>query len=113
MHYVDGRSGTYTRGGSGEEDQCSQVSSTLVAQGTCGIDQGSNTVSLNGASGKGATPSGGSTGGFLGLEELFLGVGSLSAVVGIAEDGGQDSQGGSVGEDGTQCNSRGLNGGKV
>ena len=63
---------TYSRGGASEEDQCSEVSGSLVTQSTGGIDQGCNTIGLDGTAGQRATPSSGSTGSFLGLDEFLL-----------------------------------------
>lgn len=104
---------TYTWSGSSKEDECPEVCSTLVAQGTGGINQGCNTVGLDGATSERASPSCGSTCGLLGLEEFFLGVGSLGAVVCITKDWGQNSQGGSVGKDGAQGDSGGLDRGEI
>lgn len=104
---------TYAWSRASEEDQCSEISSTLIAQGTGSINQSSNTVSLNGTANERATPSSGSTGSLLRLDEFLLGVGGLGAVVGVTEDWGQNTQGGSVGEKCSQGNGRGLNGGEV
>lgn len=104
---------TYTGSRAGEEDQCAQVRSALVAQSAGGVDQSSHTVSLDGASNQGTTPCGSSTGGLLGLDELLLRVGRLGTVVGVTENGGEDAEGGRVGEEGSHRNSGGLHGGKV
>lgn len=63
---------------------------------------------MNGATNERSSPGGGSRCGFLGLDELFLGVGGLGAVVGVAEDGTEDSEGGCVVEDGAEGDGGGL-----
>jgi len=57
--------GDKTGGGAGEEDERSEVSSTLVAESTSCVDQSTDTVGLEGATSERATPSGGSAGGLL------------------------------------------------
>lgn len=105
--------GTYTGSRAGEEDQRSEVCGALVAQGAGGVDQSSDTVGLDGTADEGASPCGGGTGSLLGLDKLLFRVGGLGAVIGVAEDRGQNAQGSCVGEERTQGNSRGLNGRKV
>jgi hypothetical protein len=68
---------------------------------------------LNGATNERGSPSGGSRCGFLGLDELLLGVGGLGTVVGVAEDGAENSKGGSVVENRAEGDGRGLNGWEV
>ena len=92
----------------GEEDQGPQVGGTLVAQGTSGIDQGSDTVALDGRTDEGRAPGRGGRGSFLGLEELLLGVGGLGAVVGVTKERRKDSEGGSMVEDGAEGDGRRL-----
>lgn len=91
---------TYRRSGASHKDQTAQVGGTLVAQRTGGVDQSTDTVGLDGGADDGRTPRGGGTSGFLGPDELLLGVGRLGAAVGVAEDGGQDGERGGVCEEG-------------
>ena len=44
-----GGSVTYAWGGAGHEDQTPQIRGTFVAQRASSVDQGANTVRLNGA----------------------------------------------------------------
>lgn len=81
---------TYAGSRSSEEDERAEVSSALVGQGAGSVDEGTNTVGLEGRADEGSTPGDGGTLGLLGASELLLGVGSLGALVGLAEDGGQD-----------------------
>lgn len=93
---------TYTWGGAGHEDQAAEIGGTLVAERSGGIDQGSHAVGLHGATDKGRSPGGGGAGGFLGLQELFLGVGGLGAVVGVTEDRAKDGERDGVAVDGAE-----------
>lgn len=104
---------TYTGGSSGSEDETTEVGSALVAQGAGGVDEGSNTVGLETSSDKGSAPGDGSTSSLLGLEELLLGVGSLGALVGLAEEGSHDGELNTMVEDGAEGDGGGLDGGKV
>lgn len=97
----------WSRGG--HEDEGAEVGSTLVGKGTGGVDQSTNTVGLDGRADDGGTPGGGSRGSLLGLEELLLGVGSLSLPVGVAEDWAEDGEGSDVVEDGAEGDGRRLN----
>lgn len=104
---------TYAWSGASKEDQTAQVGGTLVAEGTGCVDQSGNTVGLDSTADQRASPRGNSAGGLLGLQELLLGVCSLSTVVGVTEDGGKDAQGSGVGEDSSQRNGGGLHGREV
>jgi len=83
-----------------KEDQRPQISSTLIAESTCGIDQGTNTIGLDGGADERATPSCGGGRGFLGLDELLSTVGLLRAAVCLAEEGSHDCEGGGMVENG-------------
>lgn len=107
------RGTTYGRSRRGEEDQSTEVSSTLVGESASGIDEGTDTVGLDGRAGDGATPGGGGTGSLLRLEELLGGVGALSAAVGITEERAKDGERDGVGVGGTDGNGRRLDRGKV
>jgi hypothetical protein len=84
-----GEEGGSRRGG---EDETTEVRGALVAESTSSVDESTNTVGLKRGSNQRGTPGDGSRGGLLGLEELLLGVGELGALVGLAEDGGQDCE---------------------
>jgi hypothetical protein len=84
----------------GEEDQRSEVSSTLVAECSGSVDQSTDTIGLDGGTDKGAAPGRGSGSSFLGLYKLLSAVGLLRAAVGLAEERGHDCEGGSMVEDG-------------
>ena len=99
---------TYRWSGGSEEDQRAQIRGTLVAQRPGGIDQGANTVGLQSATNEGRAPHGGSTSGFLGLEEFLFAVGGLGTMVGVTEDRGKDSEGNGVSEDGAEGDGRRL-----
>lgn len=99
---------TYAGGRASEENQSAEIGSTLVAESTSGVDQGSHTVGLDGAADKGATPRSRCASSLLRLDELLLRVGRLSAVVGVTEDRGKNTQRRRVGEEGTHRNSGGL-----
>jgi hypothetical protein len=104
---------TYTGSGGSKEDERSEVSSALVAQGASGVDESTNTVGLESRASEGRTPGESSTGSLLGADELLLGVGGLGALVGLAEDGGEDGELNTVVESSAQGDSGGLDGGKV
>jgi hypothetical protein len=97
----------------GHEDQASKVRSALVAESASGIDERGNAISLKSGSCKRRAPAGGGGGSLLRLEEFFVGVCGLGAVVGITEEGSQDGEGGSVGEHGTKSDSRWLDRWKI
>lgn len=99
--------------GGGGEDEAAEVGSALVAQGAGGVDQGADTVGLQGRADEGGAPGDGGGRGLLGLDKLLLGVGGLGAVVGLAEEGREDGELNAVVEEGAEGNSRGLDGGKV
>lgn len=65
-----------------------------------------------GAEDRAAVESGG-RGGVARLEELFFAVGGAGALVGLAEDGREDSEVGDVGENRAEGDGRGLDGGEV
>jgi hypothetical protein len=104
---------TYRGGGGSEEDQGTEVSGTLVGEGTGGVDQSTNSVCLDGRADDGATPCGGGSGSLLAVEVLLLGVGLLRAAVGVAKDGAEDGQRDGVVEGRAEGNGRGLDGRKV
>ena len=103
----------YGRSGGGEEDQRSEVGGALVGESASGVDEGTDTVGLDGGADEGSTPGSGGGGGLLGLEELLLGVGGLGLAVGVAEDGAEDGKGDGVVVDGAEGDSGGLNGREV
>jgi len=100
-------------GGRSEEDQGAEVGSTLVGESTGSVDEGADTVGLDGRTDNGATPRGSSGGGLLRVEELLLGVGLLRPAVGVSEDGAQDCERDGVVEGCAESNCRGLDGGEV
>lgn len=104
---------TYGRSRGSSEDETTEVGSALVAQGASGVNEGGDTVALETRAQEGGAPSDGGIGGLLGLDELLLGVGQLVAVVGLAENGGQDGELNALVEGQAEGNSRGLNGRKV
>ena len=104
---------TYTRCRAGHEDQATEISGSLVAQGPCGVDESSDTVRLDGAANDGGTPGSGGTSGLLALEKFFLGVRGLRTVVSVSEHRSEDSERGGVVEDGAHGNSRGLDGWEI
>lgn len=93
---------THRWSGAGEEDQATEVCGALVAERAGGIDQRTHTVRLDGGADERCAPCGGSGGGFLRLEELFLGVGGLGLAVGLAEERAEDGKGRGVVEDGAE-----------
>lgn len=82
--------GTHGRGRSGHEDETAEVSGTLVAQRPRGVDQGANAVALEGGADQGGAPGAGGRRGLLRAEELLAGVGDLGALVGLAEERGEN-----------------------
>ncbi len=90
---------TYAWCRASHENQTPQVSRSLVAQGTGSVDQGSDTIGLDGTPDQRRAPSGGGTSSLLGLEEFLLGIGGLGAVIGVTEDRGEDGERGGVVED--------------
>ena len=82
---LKGESRTYTWSSGSHEDQGTEVSGTLIAESTGGIDEGGNTVGLDTRSDERCTPAGGSGGSFTRLEELLAAVGGLGAMVGVTE----------------------------
>ena len=104
---------SYGRSGGGEEDQRSEVGGALVGESASGVDEGTDTVGLDGGADEGSTPGSGGGGSLLGLEELLLGVGGLGLAVGVAEDGAEDGEGDGVVVDGAEGDSGGLNGREV
>jgi hypothetical protein len=107
------RDKTYRRSRAGEEDQAAEVGGALVGESASGVDEGTNTVRLDGRADEGSSPGGGGRGSLLRLEELLLGVGGLGLTVGVAEDGAEDGEGDGVVVDGAKGDSRGLNGREV
>ena len=110
---IPGDDATYTWSTRSEEDQASKIGSSLVAQGPGSVNQSTHTIGLDGTADKSAAPEGGGRSGFLGFGELFCRVRGLGTTVGVAENGGKDGEGGGVGEDGAEGDSRRLNGGEV
>lgn len=104
---------TYGRSGAGEEDQGAEVSSALVGKSASGVDEGTDTVRLDGRADEGSTPGRGGGGSLLGLEELLLGVGGLGLTVGVTENGSEDSKGDGVAVDGAKGDRGGLDGREV
>jgi hypothetical protein len=104
---------TYGGSGGSEEDQGTEVSSTLVGESSGSVDQSTDTVGLDTRAEDGATPRRGGGGGLLAVEVLLLGVGLLRAAVGVTEDGAEDSEGDGVVEGRAESNGRGLDGREV
>ena len=104
---------TYRRSSRGEKDQRTEVTGALVCEGTSGVDESTDTVGLDGGASEGRSPRRGGGGSLLRVEELLLGVGSLGAAVGLAEDGAEDSERDGVVEGGAEGDSRRLNGREV
>lgn len=103
----------YGGGRAGHEDQAAEVGGALVAESAGGVDQSTNTVGLNGRPDERGSPGDAGRGGFLGLEELFLGVGLLGATVGVAKQWTHYSQAGGMIEDGAEGDGRRLDGWEV
>jgi hypothetical protein len=95
------------------EDQATQVGGSLVAQSAGGVDEGGDTIGLDGGTDDGRTPAGGRGGGLLGLEKLLLAVGGLGSVVGVAEQRGKHAHRRDLVEDDAQGDRRGLDGWEV
>ena len=104
---------TYGRSRAGEEDQAAEVGGALVGESASGVDEGTDTVGLDGRADEGGTPGSGGGGSLLRLEELLLGVGGLSLAVGVAEDRAEDSEGDGVVVDGAERDGRWLDRRKV
>jgi hypothetical protein len=104
---------TYRRSRGGEEDQAAEVGGALVGESASGVDEGTDTVRLDGGADEGSTPGRGGGGSLLGLEELLLGVGGLGLTVGVTEDGAEHSKGDGVAVDGAEGDRGGLDGREV
>jgi hypothetical protein len=104
---------TYAGSRGSEEDEGSKVSSALVAQGTSGVDESTDTIRLKSRADEGGAPGESSTGSLLGADELLLGVGSLGALVGLAEDGSEDGELNAMVEGRAEGDGRGLDGGEI
>ena len=102
-----------TGGRGGSEDETAEVGGAAVAEGAGGVDEGADTVRLEGRADEGRTPGHHDRGGLTRLGKLLLAVGDLGALVGLAEERGHDGQLGGVVEDGAEGNGRGLDGGKI
>ena len=109
----EGERATYGRAAGGSEDQGTEVGGALVAERASGVDQGSDSVGLQGSSDEGGAIGNGGTAGLLGAHELLGAVGRLGALVSLAEQRCQHDQLSRVSEDSAEGNSRGLDGGKV
>lgn len=84
-----------------------------MAQRAGGIEQRADAVALQGRADKGRAPGDGGARGLARLDELFFGVGGLCAVVGLAEDGGQDDEVDAVVEEGAEGDGRRFDRGEV
>ncbi len=104
---------TYAGRGAGHEDQTTEIAGTGVGQGAGSVHQRADAISLNGGADEGRAPGGSSTRGFLGLEELLLGIRGLGAVVGLTENGGENGEGGGVVENGADGDGRRLDGWEI
>ena len=104
---------TYTGTSRSEEDQATEVGSTLVAESTSGIDQSTNTIGLETGTDERRAPRSGSSSGLAGLEELILGVSGLRTLIGVTEERGEDGGGGGLGEEDAEGNRRGLDGREI
>lgn len=82
--------GTYAGSRGSEEDETAEVGGALVGERAGGVDEGADSVGLEGGADEGGTPGDGGGAGLLGAEEFLLAVGGLGALVGLAEEGGQD-----------------------
>lgn len=105
--------GTNSRSAGGSKDQAAQVGGALVAQGTGGVDECADTIRLQRRTDEGGAPGEGGTGCLSRAEKLLFGVGSLGALVCLAEERGEHGQLGRVVEDGAEGDSRGLNSGEI
>lgn len=110
---LDDKLGDEAGGAGGGEDESTEVGGALVGESACGVDQGTNTVGLEGRTDEGGTPGGGSRRGFPRLEELLLGVGRLGLLPGLAEERGEDAELEGVVEDGAEGDGGRLNSGEV
>ena len=99
--------------GGSEEDEGTEVSSTLVGKSSSSVDQSTDTVGLDTRAEDRATPRCGSGSGLLGVEVLLLGVSLLRAAVCVTEDGSKDGEGDSVVEGRAESDGRGLDGREV
>jgi hypothetical protein len=97
----------------GGEDESTEVSSALVGQGASGVDESTDTVALESGAQEGGAPGNGGVGGLLGLDKLLAAGRGLVAVVGLAEDGGQDGELNTLVEGQAKGDGRGLDGRKV
>ena len=113
LNCKESQSRSYRGSRAGEEDQRAEVGSALVRESASGVDEGTDTVRLDGRADEGSTPGRGGRGSLLGLEELLLGVGGLGLTVGVTEDGAEDSKGDGVAVDGAEGDRGGLNGREV
>ena len=104
---------THARRSARQEDQRSQVGSTPGAQGSSRDHESTNAISLDNTTNDGGTPSCGGTGGFLGLEKLFLAVGGLGPVVRVTEERSENGKRCRMREDGTGSDGRGLHGWEI
>lgn len=84
-----------------------------MAQGAGGVEQGAHAVALQGGADKRGAPGDGGAAGLAGVDELLLGVGGLCAVIGLAEDGGEDDEVDAVVEGSAEGDGRGLDSGEV
>lgn len=99
---------TYSRHTRGRKDERTNIRRPFVAHDTSLCEQCSNRICLDTGAEEVGSPEGCSLGGFLGLDEFFLGVGFHGLVVSVAEQRGHDGEVGSVGEDCAEGNGRGL-----
>jgi hypothetical protein len=81
---------TYRRSRGSEEDQTAQVRSALVAESSSSVDESTDTVRLQRRSNQRRTPRHGRRRSLPRSDELLLGVGHLSTLVGLPEQRRQD-----------------------
>lgn len=81
---------TYGRSRCGQEDETAKIRSPLISEGSGSVDQGADTITLEGGADEGGAPGDGGGGSLAGSEELLLGVGGLGALVGLAEERAED-----------------------
>lgn len=84
-----------------------------MAQGARGIEQSAHAVALQGRTDERGAPGDGGAAGLAGADELLLCVGGLCALVGLAEDGGEDDEVDAVVEEGAEGDGGGFNGREV
>lgn len=84
-----------------------------MTQGARGIEQSAHAIALQGGTDKGSAPGDGGAAGLAGANELLLCVGGLGAVVGLAEDGGEDDEVDAVVEEGAEGDGGGFHGREV